>query len=244
MQTREQAGRIKSWNDDKGFGFIQPAAGGAEVFAHISSMRGDRRPNAGDQVLFVAGRDEKGRLRAEHLRLAGELAVDQPQIRVRPRAAAPSRKSPPAAGRAAKPHARDARRTSSALRNPAAKLMIFAALCSLPAFGALRWLSEGQSIWPLLLYPLASVLCFILYWRDKSSAQRGRQRIAENTLHLVELAGGWPGALLAQQAFRHKTRKLSYQGLFWIIVVLHQLFWADQVFMAGAYTGGQLRGLL
>lgn len=244
MQTREQAGRIKSWNDDKGFGFIQPAAGGAEVFAHISAMRGDRRPNAGDQVLFVAGRDEKGRLRAEHLRLAGELAVDQPQIRVKPRAAAPSRSSPSAAGRAAKPHARDARRTSSALRNPAAKLMIFAALCSLPAFGALRWLSEGQSIWPLLLYPLASVLCFILYWSDKSSAQRGRQRIAENTLHLVELAGGWPGALLAQQAFRHKTRKLSYQGLFWIIVVLHQLFWADQVFMAGAYTGGQLRGLL
>lgn len=239
MQTKEQAGRIKSWNDDKGFGFIQPAAGGTEVFAHISAMRGARRPSSGDQVLFVAGRDERGRLRAEHLRLAGELAIDQPQIRVKPRAAASIGKTQPAA----RSRARNARQASGGLRNPAAKLMVFAALCSLPVFGALRFLAEGQNIWPLLLYPLASVLGFILYWRDKSSAQQNRQRISENTLHLVELAGGWPGALLAQQAFRHKTRKVSYQLLFWIIVASHQLFWVDQLLLSGAYTGGWLRGL-
>ncbi|CAH0305062.1 Cold shock protein CapB [Pseudomonas sp. Bi70] len=240
MQTREQAGRIKSWNDDKGFGFILPAAGGAEVFAHISAMRGDRRPNAGDQVLFVAGRDERGRLRAEHLRLAGGLAIDQPQIRVKPRAAGPSRKAPLAPTRAAKA---GKRQPSIALRNPIAKWMIFAALCGLPLLGSLHWLAVGL-MWPLLLYPLVSALCFILYWRDKNSAQQGRQRIPENTLHLVELAGGWPGALLAQQVFRHKTRKASYQLMFWGIVALHQLFWLDQVLLDGAYTGGWLRGLL
>ncbi|SHM82808.1 DUF1294 domain-containing protein [Phytopseudomonas punonensis] len=240
MQTKEQAGRIKSWNDDKGFGFILPAAGGAEVFAHISAMRGDRRPNAGDQVLFVVGRDERGRLRADHLRLAGGLAVDQPQIRVKPRVAAPSRKAQPAPARAAR--ARN-RQPSGELRNPAAKLVIFAALCGLPLLGSLHWLAAGL-MWPLLLYPLASVLCFILYWSDKNSAQQGRQRIPENTLHLVELAGGWPGALLAQQLFRHKTRKASYQIMFWAIVALHQLFWVDQVLLGGAYTGGWLRGLL
>lgn len=240
MQTREQAGRIKSWNDDKGFGFILPAAGGAEVFAHISAMRGDRRPNAGDQVLFVAGRDERGRLRAEHLRLAGGLAIDQPQIRVKPRAAGPSRKAPLAPTRAAKA---GKRQPSIALRNPIAKLVIFAALCGLPLLGSLHWLAVGL-MWPLLLYPLVSALCFILYWRDKNSAQQGRQRIPENTLHLVELAGGWPGALLAQQVFRHKTRKASYQLMFWGIVALHQLFWLDQVLLDGAYTGGWLRGLL
>ena len=240
MQTREQAGRIKSWNDDKGFGFILPAAGGAEVFAHISAMRGDRRPNADDQVLFVAGRDERGRLRAEHLRLAGGLAIDQPQIRVKPRAAGPSRKAPLAPTRAAKA---GKRQPSIALRNPIAKWMIFAALCGLPLLGSLHWLAVGL-MWPLLLYPLVSALCFILYWRDKNSAQQGRQRIPENTLHLVELAGGWPGALLAQQVFRHKTRKASYQLMFWGIVALHQLFWLDQVLLDGAYTGGWLRGLL
>lgn len=239
MQMKEQAGRIKSWNDDKGFGFIQPATGGAEVFAHISAMRGDRRPNSGDHVLFIAGRDERGRMRAEHLRLAGELSIDQPQIRVKPRAAAPDRKPRPAP----KPRSRTAREPQAALRNPLAKLIIFAGLCGLPLIGSLRWLTGLQSFWPLLLYPVASVLCFFLYWSDKSSAKKGGQRIPENTLHLVELAGGWPGALLAQQAFRHKTRKGSYQALFWFIVALHQLFWADQLLLNGAYTGNWLRGL-
>ena len=96
----------------------------------------------------------------------------------------------------------------------------------------------------MLLYPLVSVLCFILYWCDKNSAQQGRQRTPENTLHLVELAGGWPGALVAQQVFRHKTRKVSYQLKFWGIVALHQLVWLDQVLLDGAYTGGWLRDLL
>jgi uncharacterized membrane protein YsdA (DUF1294 family) len=36
---------------------------------------------------------------------------------------------------------------------------------------------------------------------------------------------------LAQQVFRHKTRKVSYQLLFWLIVLLHQVFWIDQMFL-------------
>jgi len=47
------------------------------------------------------------------------------------------------------------------------------------------------------------------------------------------LLGGWPGALLAQQRFRHKTRKLSYQAVFWLIVLLHQVFWIDLLFLQG-----------
>ncbi|MGV8663884.1 DUF1294 domain-containing protein, partial [Pseudomonas aeruginosa] len=41
--------------------------------------------------------------------------------------------------------------------------------------------------------------------------------------------GGWPGALVAQQVFRHKTRKLSFQLVFWGIVLLHQSFWLDSL---------------
>lgn len=210
------------------------------MFAHISAVRGDRRPVVGDQVLFIASRDERGRWRAEHFRLAGELSLDQPQIRVKPRAAVPARK-----GRAAAPrHGRSARQPAATLRNPLAKLALFALLCSLPLSGSLRWLADQQVLWPLLIYCLASLLCFALYWHDKSSARNGARRIPENTLHLIELAGGWPGALVAQQALRHKTRKGSYQLLFWCIVALHQLFWADQLLLAGTYTGGLLRGLL
>ena len=37
----EQRGELISWNDDKGFGFIQPERAGERVFVHISAMRGD-----------------------------------------------------------------------------------------------------------------------------------------------------------------------------------------------------------
>ncbi|MCE7524423.1 DUF1294 domain-containing protein [Alloalcanivorax xenomutans] len=30
--------------------------------------------------------------------------------------------------------------------------------------------------------------------------------------------GGWPGALLAQRVFRHKTRKTSFQVVFYLVV--------------------------
>ncbi|WP_150910426.1 DUF1294 domain-containing protein [Marinobacter halotolerans] len=71
----------------------------------------------------------------------------------------------------------------------------------------------------LAAYGGVSFVLVVMYWIDKQAAQRGAQRIAENTLHLFELCCGWPGALLAQQAFRHKTRKGSYQFVFWLAVL-------------------------
>ena len=38
----ERRGVLKSWDDGKGFGFIQPEAGGEQLFVHISAMRGGR----------------------------------------------------------------------------------------------------------------------------------------------------------------------------------------------------------
>lgn len=66
---------------------------------------------------------------------------------------------------------------------------------------------------------LLSVLSYLMYWLDKEAAQRNAQRIPENTLHLVDLLGGWPGALIAQQQFRHKTIKVSFQFVFWCSVL-------------------------
>ena len=75
----------------------------------------------------------------------------------------------------------------------------------------------------LLLAAIAglSLLAYFMYWLDKSAAQRGGQRTPESTLHLVSLAGGWPGALVAQQQFRHKTIKQSFQSVFWATVLLN-----------------------
>ena len=65
------------------------------------------------------------------------------------------------------------------------------------------------------------MLTFIVYALDKSAAKAGRWRVAEKTLHLLALAGGWPGALLAQQLLRHKTSKPGFIAMFWFTVLVN-----------------------
>jgi uncharacterized membrane protein YsdA (DUF1294 family) len=67
----------------------------------------------------------------------------------------------------------------------------------------------------------ASLLTFIMYAWDKSAAKSGEWRTQESTLHLMSLAGGWPGALIAQQKLRHKTKKQSFRLVFWVTVLLN-----------------------
>jgi len=84
--------------------------------------------------------------------------------------------------------------------------------------------------WLAALYALASVACFIAYAIDKRAAIRQQQRTPERTLLLLGLAGGWPGALLAQQWLRHKSSKTSFLAWFWLTVVLNlaALIWLGQ----------------
>jgi uncharacterized membrane protein YsdA (DUF1294 family) len=64
-----------------------------------------------------------------------------------------------------------------------------------------------------------SFLSYFMYFLDKAAAGRNAQRTPESSLHLVDCLGGWPGALIAQQQFRHKTVKASFQSVFWFTVV-------------------------
>ena len=73
----------------------------------------------------------------------------------------------------------------------------------------------------LIMYGIVSTVAFFAYALDKNAAQNGRWRISEGLLHLLSLAGGWPGAILAQQTFRHKTKKASFRFVFWITVLLN-----------------------
>jgi uncharacterized membrane protein YsdA (DUF1294 family) len=66
----------------------------------------------------------------------------------------------------------------------------------------------------LVLYLAASGATFLVYARDKRAATAGKKRTAERTLHLLALAGGWPGALLAQRLLRHKTRKQPFRSVY------------------------------
>jgi uncharacterized membrane protein YsdA (DUF1294 family) len=71
------------------------------------------------------------------------------------------------------------------------------------------------------IYMVVSLLSFIMYFFDKSAARKGAWRTQENTLHLLSLAGGWPGALIAQKKLHHKTKKQSFRYIFWITVLLN-----------------------
>ncbi|MEQ8693658.1 MAG: cold shock and DUF1294 domain-containing protein [Pseudomonadales bacterium] len=73
----------------------------------------------------------------------------------------------------------------------------------------------------LSLYLLASIVTAMVYAWDKSAARKARWRTAENTLHLLGLVGGWPGALVARHFFRHKSKKTSFILVFWATVVLN-----------------------
>jgi CspA family cold shock protein len=64
-------GKIKNWNDDRGFGFIKADDGGADVFVHISEFEraGLSVPGQGDHLSFDIETDRKtGRPRAVNVR--------------------------------------------------------------------------------------------------------------------------------------------------------------------------------
>ncbi len=102
-----------------------------------------------------------------------------------------------------------------------------------PLWGAISFALTTSNLIPLIVYPAMSLLTFVLYADDKSRAIKGQWRRSEAMLHLCELIGGWLGAFIAQQKLRHKSRKVSYQIVFWVIVAAHIAIWMDWLFMGG-----------
>ena len=72
-----------------------------------------------------------------------------------------------------------------------------------------------------IIYAAMSIIAFIAYGLDKSAAKKDSWRTPEKTLQLMGLFCGWPGALAGQKLFRHKTKKTSFQIVFWISIILN-----------------------
>lgn len=188
-------GTLKSWNDDRGFGFIEPAQGGQDIFLHISAFpRGAGRPVPGQRLTFEVGLNAEGKKQARRIEL---LAL--PTLAQRRMAERSQQRDAPVPWTLAS----------------GAVLLAFAVLCGVIAF---RW---GLPGWVLLAYGVGSVVCFLAYAFDKSAAVAGRWRTPENTLLMLGLLGGWPGGLLAQHLLRHKTAKPSFLAAFWVTVVVN-----------------------
>jgi len=66
-----------------------------------------------------------------------------------------------------------------------------------------------------------STLTYLVYAADKSAARNARRRTPEDTLHLLAVVGGWPGAMLAQTLHRHKSAKASFRKAFWGTVIIN-----------------------
>ena len=76
-------------------------------------------------------------------------------------------------------------------------------------------------ILPVALALLAINAWTILrFWEDKSRAIAGLRRIPEADLLGLALIGGTPGAFLARQLFRHKTRKQPFSAWLMLIAVV------------------------
>jgi len=101
------------------------------------------------------------------------------------------------------------------------------------AYASLLLWAVWRSLLPWWALPAAFVLnllTFWMYWVDKRAAQTGQWRTPESTLQLLALAGGWPGAWLAQQVLRHKSSKLSFRVAYWLMALSHCLLLGAWIF--------------
>ncbi|HEV7517671.1 MAG TPA: cold-shock protein [Thermoanaerobaculia bacterium] len=82
MRTKppEKTGTVKWFNGAKGFGFITPDDGTADVFVHYSSIEDGRALQEGQRVLFVVVKGSKGPS-AEHVRIVQNPASKSPKHR-------------------------------------------------------------------------------------------------------------------------------------------------------------------
>jgi uncharacterized membrane protein YsdA (DUF1294 family)/cold shock CspA family protein len=181
-------GKLRSWNDDRGFGFIDPIQGGEEIFVHIKAFSRSSRPQVNDLLWFEIELGPEGKKRAKNIEFVRKI---------------------------------DERRKRQ--REPSAQRGI-GSLAAIPGFVVL-YIVVGI-VWkpPLLLaaiYLGASAVTYYVYAKDKSAAQRNEWRTPEATLHVLSFAGGWPGALLAQQFLRHKSTKPAFRVGFWTTVILN-----------------------
>jgi len=82
--TAQISGTLKTWNQDKGFGFVTPANGGQDIFIHISNYpRAGGPPKVGESLLFEVTLNKEGKKKAINVSRPGQPASRRPAV-IRP----------------------------------------------------------------------------------------------------------------------------------------------------------------
>ena len=184
-------GKITSWKDDQGYGVV-------------TQNGADKNKTAFVHIKAFSDRSRRPKL--------GDLITYEANLDEKRRFRADDVKFVKRAS--AKFSSSDVGGTSTRSLGRVFSYLFCAALISAVFLGRLPLLILG-------IYLGASVLAYVVYAMDKAAAENRRSRTPENTLYLLGLVGGWPGALFAQQQLRHKTSKTSFQVMFWLTVFLN-----------------------
>jgi len=204
MKSGLQNGQLTKWKDDRGFGFIQPVDRSQDVFLHISEIKDStRRPQVGDTVYYyVVNKNDKVCASNAFILDARNKSIAQ--------------------------HKKVLSGSASSSSFPVIRMLLISVL---PLAGSIHFawriapILPPLNLLPFIFYAGLSRITFILYADDKYRAEHGKWRTSEAVLHSFELMGGWLGGFIAQQKLRHKSRKNSYQVVFWTIVIIHQIGW-------------------
>ncbi|ESN13459.1 inner membrane protein [Enterobacter sp. MGH 24] len=109
--------------------------------------------------------------------------------------------------------------SSKPLNNPVTHSMTLNRFCySLLIFAAIGSLLSSNPV--VVWFLLINVLTVVLYGADKMAARKGMRRVPEATLLVFGVTGGWPGAIVGQQLFRHKTQKQPFKTYFFLSIVV------------------------
>jgi uncharacterized membrane protein YsdA (DUF1294 family)/cold shock CspA family protein len=191
----EFEGVLVQWNDERGFGFLEPVQGGQQIFAHIKSFSTNGRPKLNQRYVFKVETNHQGKKRAFNVRPCQSVSKSNLN-----------------------------RPNKSRINNDAPAQWGIATLFVIPLFVVVYVLCASLFKVPrytFAVYVASSFLLFMMYVMDKAAAKSNQRRIPESNLHAIALLSGWPGALIAQQFLRHKSVKAEFRQVFWATVVLN-----------------------
>lgn len=183
-------GRLVSWSDERGFGFLTPEGGGQDVFVHASAFTKEgRHIEVGLDYEFDLDVGKDDRPKAKRVTPVAVPAAERPRPSL----------------------------LAQVLQRGPRILVIPAFLFIVLAIHSVQPVSANWFV----IYGVATIACFAGYGLDKLAASQKQWRVSETILLLIGLVGGWPGGILGQEVFRHKTQKKTFRTLFWMSVAIN-----------------------